>query len=293
MELIWLSGRQDGHRQGELTARDGAVIPYREWWREKARAVLLYLHGQGDHSGPFTAMGDLLHEAGFNIYAHDHRGFGLSREPRGDIPAFEVFIEDVLEVIGHAREQNHGLPVFLVGLSMGGHLAIRAAYRAGQAVSGVVALSPGFKLRKAPPWTVVLRGALSALIAPRRYLPILGEPVITTRNQTHIARAREDEHWVSSFTGRFLLGTVRSIRQASREIGRLQMPVLFLQAGDDFLTCPEESRRFFERIPHPDKEFRLLEGLCHNLVVEPEMPEISRQVAEWIEARIHPAFGLV
>ncbi|MFZ5824512.1 MAG: alpha/beta hydrolase [Bacillota bacterium] len=291
--MIWLSGRHDGHRQGELPAPDGAIIPYREWWREGGKAVLLYLHGQGDHSGPFTAMGDLLHEQGFNIYAHDHRGFGISREPRGDIPAYEVFIEDVLEVLRHAREQNPGLPVFLLGLSMGGHLALRSAYRAGEAIRGVVALSPGFKLRNPPPLTKVMRGALSALVAPRRHLSFMGEKVITTRNETHIQRAQEDEHWVTAFTGRFLLGAVRSIRRARRELAKLQVPVLVLQAGDDFLICPEESRRFFELIPHPDKEFRLLEGLCHNLVAEPEMPEIARQVATWVEERIHRPLRLV
>lgn len=291
--MIWLSGREGGHRQGELSARDGVVIPYREWWRQGAKAVVLYLHGQGDHSGPFTAMGDLLHERGFTVYAHDHRGFGLSREPRGDIAAYEIFIEDTLEVLRHAREQNPGLPLFLMGLSMGGHLALRSAYRAKELLRGVIALSPGFKLRTPPTVMQVLRGVCSALLAPRRYLPVLGEAVVTTRNALHLQRAQEDEHWVTAFTGRFLLGAVRSIKKAKRELAQLHLPVLVLQAGDDFLICPEESRRFFEQIPHPDKEFHLLEGLCHNLVAEPEMPEIARQIGDWMEARIHPPFRLV
>jgi alpha-beta hydrolase superfamily lysophospholipase len=291
--MIWLSGRHDGHRLGELRARDGVVIPYREWWREKAKAVVLYLHGQGDHSGPFTAMGDLLHERGFHIYAHDHRGFGLSREARGDIPTFACFIQDALEVLHHARRQNGDRPVFLLGLSMGGHIALRTACRAGQALQGVIALSLGFKLRNPPTIPQVVRGVLSAILAPRRYLPILGEPVVTTRNALHVKRAQEDEHWVHRFTGRFLLNTVLSIKQAKRELSRLKLPVLMLQAGDDALICPEESRRFFERIPHPDKEFRLLPGLCHNLVAEPEMPEIASLVAAWMEARIHPPFRLM
>jgi len=291
--MLWLSGRENGHRQGELTARDGVIIPYREWWQKGAKAVILYLHGQGDHSGPFTAMGDLLHERGFNIYAHDHRGFGLSQEPRGDIPDYEFFIRDVMDVMAHAAEQNPGIPLFLLGLSMGGHLALRSAYRAGQRLRGVIALSPGFKLRNSPPWRQVIRGVASALLTPTRYVPIMGEPVQTTRNTLHLQRASEDEHWVTRFTGRFLLGAVRSIRKAKREVSRLQVPALIMQAGEDYLICPEESRRFFERIPHPDKEFRLLTGLCHNLVAEPEMPAIAGHVASWVEARAtQPPFHL-
>jgi alpha-beta hydrolase superfamily lysophospholipase len=292
--MLWVSGRADGHRQGELTALDGVVIPYREWWRPKARAVILYLHGQGDHSGPFTAMGDVLHEMGFNLYAHDHRGFGLSRERRGHIDSYERFIDDTLCMLGHARRQNPGLPAFILGLSMGGHLALRTAARAQREVSGVIALSPGFKLRQPPPWSLVVRVLLRALVRPYDYLPLppSSAHIVTTRNQTHLSRAQDDEHWVTQFTGRFYVEAVRSIYKARREMGRLQVPALIMQAGDDYLVCPEESRRFYDRIAHPDKEFRLLEGLCHNLVAEPEMPQIAREIALWIDRHL-PRLHLV
>lgn len=284
--MLWLSGKDDGHRLGRLTAQDGVNIPYREWWMEGAKAVVIFLHGQGGHSGPFTAMGDEMHQKGFNLYAHDHRGFGLSEERRGDIPSYDYFINDTLEMIQLARQRDPRKPIFLLGLSMGGHVALRAAYRAGKSIAGVIALSPGFKLKTPPPWSLVLRGALIALLQPQRYLPALAASVVTTRNQTHLDRAQEDEHWVTSYTARYHFETVRSIHKAKREISRLQVPVLFMQAGEDYLVCPEESRRFFDRVRHPDKKFRLMEGLCHNLVAEPEMPDIAQEIALWIEKRL-------
>ncbi|HEY3367747.1 MAG TPA: alpha/beta fold hydrolase [Symbiobacteriaceae bacterium] len=290
--MLWVSGKDGGHRQGELTAADGVVIPYREWWRPAANGVVIYLHGQGDHSGPFTAMGDLLHELGYNVYAHDHRGFGLSQERRGDIKSYETFIDDVMTMLAHARRQNPGKPAFLLGLSMGGHLALRSAYRAGKSVAGAIALSPGFKLRTPPPWRVVLKTVLFSILTPLRYIPVMGS-VVTTRNQVHLARAGEDEHYVNSFTARFFVEAVRSIHKAMREIRQLRVPVLILQAGDDFLISPEENRRVYDRISHPDKRFRLLDGLCHNLVVEPEMPDIAREIAEWIDQRVRTDLRLV
>ena len=284
--MLWISGKTDGHRQGELRKPDGVVIPFREWWRPQARGVFLYLHGQGDHSGPFTAMGDLLHEQGFNLYAHDHRGFGLSRERRGDITTYDHFVDDSLAMIRHAREQNPGRPLFLLGLSMGGHLALRTAARANGMLRGAIALSPGFKLRSSPPWSLVMKCVTYALLFPTRYLPAVTDNIITTRNRLHLERAMEDEHWVTSFTGRFYVQAVRSIRKAWRELRQIKVPVLIMQAGEDHVICPDESRRFFERIGHPDKEFRLLEGLCHNLVAEPEMPQIARSISDWAEQRI-------
>lgn len=284
--MLWLSGKADGHQQGEVAAQDGAGIPFREWWQPTARAVIVYLHGQGGHSGPFTAMGDDLSGRGFNVYAYDHRGFGLSREPRGDIASYDLFVEDAVHMIRHVRRRNPGLPVFLQGLSMGGHIAMRTAFRAGDLLAGVIALSPGFKLRTPPPWSMVVKTALLALFTPRRYLGPIPGSVVTTRNQEYTDGTRQDEHWVTTYTARFHLGTVRSIRRARKEVQRVKVPVLMLQAGDDFLVCPTESRRFFEAIRYPDKEFRLLDGLCHNLVAEPEMPQIAADIAAWINKHV-------
>jgi len=290
--MLWLSGKADGHQQGEVVAKGGARIPFREWWQPKARAAVLYLHGQGGHSGPFTAMGDDLHGKGYNVYAYDHRGFGLSQEPRGDIASYDYFVDDAVEMIGHVRRRNPGLPIFLLGLSMGGHIAMRTAYRAGHSIAGVIALSPGFKLRTPPPWPLVVKAVLLALLTPRRYMSPVNRSVLTTRNKEYTDGTRQDEHWVTTYTARFHLGTVRSIRRARKEVQDLQVPVLILQAGDDFLVCPEESRRFFEAIRYPDKEFRLLDGLCHNLVAEPEMPQISTDIGAWIDQRVQPSLQM-
>lgn len=284
--MLWVSGRPDGHRMGEITAPDGEVIPYREWHRPDARAVILYLHGQGDHSGSFTAMGDSLHGMGYSLYAHDQRGFGLSRAPRGDIHSYDRFLDDAVTMLQHARVQNPGKPCFLLGLSMGGHLALRAACRNAHLLSGVVALSPGLWLRQMPPLKNVALLGLCALFAPERYLPAVTEGVTTTRNQLHLERSQQDEHWVRSYTARFYVETVRSLLRAWWEARRIRIPVLILQAGADELISPAAIRRFSQRVGHGDVEYRELEGLAHNLVAEPEMPAIAQEIGGWIDRRI-------
>lgn len=282
--MIWISGAPDRHLEAELAAPDGTVIPYRAWETAGARAAICYLHGQGDHSGPFTAMGDHLHACGFNVYAHDQRGFGRSREPRGHIDTYDRFINDALHMAGHAGAANPGRPLFLLGHSMGGHIAFRTAARAGRRLRGVIALSPGFKLRRTP-----LKGLVQTLawlvVDPRRPMPSVAAGVPTTRNQVHCERAAADEHYVTHYTAKFYLEALRSVRRAYADMARVQVPALVLMSGEDHLVCDQTARRYFERIAHPDKEFRLLPGLMHNLVAEPEMPQVAQMVAEWITGR--------
>jgi len=284
--LLWVNGRPDGHRLYRRRTLDGVMIPYREWRQGSDRAVLLYLHGQGGHSGAFTAMGDRLHEGGLAVYAHDQRGFGLSTEPRGDISSYDQYIRDAEVMVDLARRKNPGKPLFLLGYSMGGHIAARLAFRRKGDIAGLVALSPGFKLRHSPPWSVVVRAVIGLLSAPGRCLPPIGGEAPVTRNPVEIAGALQDERWVRAYTPRFHFATLRSLKAARHEIARLELPVLFLQAGEDQLVCPAESRRVFDLIPAPDRQFRLLQGLSHNLVAEPEMPDVAQEICDWITARV-------
>lgn len=292
--MQWISGRPDGHQRRTLTAPDGVPIMAREWPRPDARATILYLHGQGDHSGPFTHMGDWLHERGHHVVAYDHRGFGLSPTRRGDIDSFDRYLEDAIHLLRGMAEAQPGRPRFLLGLSMGGHIALRTAARAesmqapdGPLVRGVVALSPGFRLRQSPSWKTVLQTIWLYLTDRERYVPPLGGySIITTKNATHLERAGQDPTWTTAYTPRFYMETLRSIKRAKRELSSLGLPVLMLQGAEDYMVDPEENRRIFDRMRAPDRSFRLLAGLYHNLVAEPEMPEVASQVADWIEERI-------
>lgn len=293
--MQWISGRPDGHQTRTLAAPDGVPIMAREWPQPAARASILYLHGQGDHSGPFTHMGDWLADQGYHVLAYDHRGFGLSPARRGDIDTFDRYVQDALHVLRSMAAEAPGRPRFLMGLSMGGHIALRTAAQAETLQSGaaepllhgVIALSPGFRLRQSPSWGTVLKTLWRYMTAPDAYLPPLRASIITTRNRTHLERAGKDPTWTTAFTARFYLETVRSIQRAKRELARmLDLPVLILQAAEDYMCDPEENRRIYERMRARDRDFRLLPGLYHNLVAEPEMEAVATQVTDWIAERV-------
>jgi hypothetical protein len=76
---------------------DGFGIFYRSWRsQEKAKRVLLGLHGAGGHSGGFVFLGNRLAEdQGTDVYAVDRRGFGNSVEKgfeRGNVSNFKRYI---------------------------------------------------------------------------------------------------------------------------------------------------------------------------------------------------------
>jgi len=98
----------------------------------EARGVVQLLHGVGEHAGRYGALIAALTEAGFTVYADDHRGHGrtgirqhggpakLGRLGRGGIRATE---EAVWQLTGIIRAENPDLPLVLLGHSWGSFLA--------------------------------------------------------------------------------------------------------------------------------------------------------------------------
>lgn len=100
---------------------------------ETARGIVLLSHGLCEHAGRYGEVAAALADAGFHVYAHDHRGHGSTRSPDQLQGRFAVregalaVLEDTADVRALAVSRHPGLPVILFGHSMGGLLALSAA----------------------------------------------------------------------------------------------------------------------------------------------------------------------
>lgn len=124
-----------------LVMPDGARLPLRIWRPEGApRFVVLALHGLGDHGGNFLMEGGpLLNAGGALVYAYDQRGFGWTAT-RGYWPGADALVADAQEALRLVRARHPGLPVFLLGESMGGAVVLAMGP---VEVSGIILSSPG------------------------------------------------------------------------------------------------------------------------------------------------------
>lgn len=127
-----------------LTSPTGAALSLNVSKPETApRAVVMICHGMGEHSARYAAFAEALNAHGFAVFAHDHRGHGLSTAPDAPPMRFawrggaERVIDDVLAVRDHAEQEYPGLPVFLFGHSMGGLIALNVGLKAPQRFAGV------------------------------------------------------------------------------------------------------------------------------------------------------------
>lgn len=129
---------------GHFTASDGEAVPYRFWEAQgNARALVLLLHGAFDYSAAFDEMGPLLARHGYASLAYDQRGFGGTAS-RGKWHGITRMIRDVAELAAFQRGRCGRLPLFIIGESMGGAVALHAVARdADLDVAGLILVAPG------------------------------------------------------------------------------------------------------------------------------------------------------
>jgi alpha-beta hydrolase superfamily lysophospholipase len=130
-------------REGFFVARDGVSLPLGEWLPGKEpEAVLLALHGFNMYRLYFEEMAPWLGERGIATYAYDQRGFGMAPEP-GIWGGRRALRADVVDLLSAIRDRHPGLPLYVMGVSMGGAVAVDAlAEPDGPLVDGVILVAP-------------------------------------------------------------------------------------------------------------------------------------------------------
>ncbi len=154
-------------------AADGGVLSVYRWLPPRqAKAVVQIAHGLAEHAGRYARLAQALTDAGYAVYANDHRGHGRTARTPEDLGFFAErggwrrCIDDLWEVNRRLAADHPGLPIVLVGHSMGSFMAQHLMSEHGDALAGVALSGSG---GKPPPLAVA--GRLIARIERLRLGP--------------------------------------------------------------------------------------------------------------------------
>lgn len=134
-----------------LSSPTGATLALRHQPADgPAQGILQICHGLAEHSGRYRQFAEFMAAQGFAVYAHDHRGHGLTKAPDAVLGRFAEkegvakVLADVKAVTDHALAQHPGLPVILFGHSMGGLIALNTAVDYPRTYAGVAIWNSNF-----------------------------------------------------------------------------------------------------------------------------------------------------
>ena len=266
--------------RSEWPAVDGTPLHVRHWAPSgEPWARVLLVHGIGEHSGRYERAGHLMADAGLAVEAFDLRGHGLSGGRRVYVRDWDDFLDDV--EIRLAALRGLGGPVVLFGHSMGALISLTYACSPRPAPDLLVLSAPPLSA-SVPGWQRMLAPVLGR-VAPTVVLanPISGDQL--SRDPAVGIEYFGDPLVQPRTTARLGYQLFEAMKRARTQLESLHVPTLVIHGGDDSLVPtvysePLGDLRAVER--------RVLPGLRHETLNEPEGPEVVAGIVEWLRAGV-------
>lgn len=241
--------------------------------------VAAIAHGYGEHAGRYHYVADRLVAMGAVVVAPDHVGHGRSSGETALVSSIDIPVADLATVIDRAAEQHPGLPLVLIGHSMGGLIATRYAQHHGDRLAALVLSGP---LIGANPGLDLLLS-----LDPIPDIPI--DPVILSRDP-EVGAAYAADPLV--YHGPFLRATVQALVDGVSDVatgGSLgELPTLWIHGTDDQLVPYEPVATAIGHIRGPATEERAYEGAAHEVFNEINRDEVLEDVSRFLAAVLSP-----
>jgi alpha-beta hydrolase superfamily lysophospholipase len=273
----------------EFVTADGQLLPLRKWLPQgRAKAVILALHGFNDYSNALNGPGTIWAKLGIATYAYDQRGFGAA-PGRGRWPGRAELAADAASASRILRRLYPGVPLYLLGESMGGAVAIVAM--TGESgtpipdVDGVILAAPALWGR--PTMDLLPRLALwiGVRVAPGLTLTGRGLNIQASDNIPMLRALARDPLVIKETRIDTIWGLVNLMDAALASAPRLRAPLLLMYGAEDELIPKRPIRRFVRTLPLDLRDRRSLayyEHGYHMLLRDLEGPAVIADVAGWV-----------
>ena len=112
-----------------LTANDRSRLYVNQWLPDgPAKAMIMLSHGMAEHSGRYARLAESVCAAGYGLYAPDQRGHGRTADEGtlglyAEKDGWNKVVGDLASLNQHIGQQQPGLPIILLGHSMGSYIA--------------------------------------------------------------------------------------------------------------------------------------------------------------------------
>jgi alpha-beta hydrolase superfamily lysophospholipase len=265
---------------------DGLDMYARGWVPQgKPKAVLVLLHGHGEHIGRYEHVAAALTENGYCLFGFDLRGHGKSGGRRGFTPSYEALLDDIAKFLSQVRERYPGLPCFLYGHSLGGNLAIYYVMRRKSDLKGAIATGAWLKTAYEPAAYQLILGKVMRVIYPGFTQPTHLKTKDLSCDPLVVEKYENDPLVHESMSGGLYFGIRDSGLWALEHAAEFPLPMLMMNGADDriisALACQEFAGKAGEKVT-----FKLWDSMCHEIHNELEKKQVLAYMINWLEKNL-------
>jgi acylglycerol lipase len=258
-----------------------------QWWAPDSgpHAVIVLVHGASEHSDRYRHVAARLVAEGYAVYALDHRGHGRSQGARAVIDRIANAVADVDHVVLAAGSRHPGVPIFVLGHSMGGTISVAYALAHQDRLSGLILSGPLAALEAAPA-PLRFAGRVLSLVAPGLPLVAIDSSLVSRDPEVVAAYQADPLVHHGKLPARTVAELAAVIDTFPARAPEIKVPTLILYGTADRLCPPAGSEMLGDRVGAADKLVKPYEGLYHEILNEPEREQVLDDVCDWLAERV-------
>jgi alpha-beta hydrolase superfamily lysophospholipase len=253
------------------------------WNAGHPEAFMVAVHGFGLHKGSFEQFALAMQDRNVSTYSLDVRGFGGWASRHNKALDFEQTSEDLTALISSIRTEHPGKPIFLIGESMGGAIALDYSAQHPQQVDGVISSVPGSdRFNK---FRTALKVGTSFILTGGNTVSLKHVLVDRVFNDKQLQRNwQTDPDSKLSFRLGELLQLTKFMKHAELAAAHIDsLPILVVQGSRDRLVRPEANEKIFDELKTSDKQLVQVENGEHLTFEDGQFDDkVVAQVQDWV-----------
>jgi acylglycerol lipase len=270
------------HKEFNLVTADGIFLVGRNWRPVgKPKAIILIVHGIGEHSGRYDSWARKFCEFGYMIYSVDLRGHGLSEGRRGHIDNINNYLDDISSLVRRVKHNWDQVPVFLYGHSMGGSLVLNFLLRKRQDFAGAIITSPWLNLVNPPSPALQKTAAVLNYFFPR----MIFRTGIKSSDLSSIPAEQKSSDTDKLMHHKISVRLFNELKRAASDVlerpSRLSIPMFFAHGTADNVTDFGTTRQLSEKIGE-NASFYGAKNARHELHCEPVAEDLFFFLTSWL-----------
>ncbi|TPW78432.1 alpha/beta fold hydrolase [Schumannella sp. 10F1B-5-1] len=268
----------------------GVTIHFSIWKAPAPTAIVQLAHGVGEHGLRYEQTAQDLVNAGFTVYADDHRGHGRTglgqhggdhrRIGRLGVGGLRATVDALRQFTGIIRESNPGVPLVLLGHSWGSLMAQMIIADTAGDYDAVVLSGTAFRtLRDMNGGDLAKRFAAEGPNGwlsrdPAVHAAFDADPLTTSAKVLKLFGLRD---------------TLRLLGTPTTKLPK-DVPLLILIGSDDTLGGPASVEKlataYRERGGLSDVTVKIYDGARHEVFNETNRDEVVADLAKWMNDRL-------
>ncbi len=267
------------------TAPDGQTLPLSMWLpKGKSDAIILALHGFNDYSQAFALPGTFLASQNVALIAYDQRGFGRNESHRGIWAGRDHLVNDVAQTLRLIKQGNPDVPLYLMGESMGGAIAMLAASETEVAslIDGMILVGPAVwgdaslsVFHRFPLWLVTRTFPASEFTGE-------GLDVVATDNMQVLTQMAGDPNIVTSTRADAIYGLVNVMDETHLAAPDISVPTLLLYGQKDQIIPADSIQRVRPLFNQSEVTYKEYPEGYHMLLRDHQRQNVYNDMMAWL-----------